>query len=314
MFQRIQSWDSKLLSRAGKAVILKNVAQTIPSYAMSCFMIPRALCQEIERMMNAYWWRSNSSTSKGINWLAWTRMTMSKSRGGLGFRDLHGFNLALLAKQCWNLINKLEALVSRVLKAKYYPDGHLLQATRRGGASYTWSGIWEVKEELNGGLRWVLGDGRSICIGKDKWLRGKKSFCVDQQRCSTIALNSKVRDFFEQDGHSWDETKVRLHFSSEDANFILKTRIPQVDSTDRLAWVHTKDGHYTVRSGYQHWHKNHVGDGEVQQSEGWNKILRVKVPHRIKIFLWRFCRNNIAVRVLLRGRGVPVPIGCDMCT
>lgn len=156
-FQKIQSWSSKLLSRAGKAVMIRNVAQSIPSYTMSCFMIPKTLCQE--RMMNAFWWKSNSSNNKGIRWCAWEKMSMSKKRGGLGFRDLHGFNLALLGKQCWNLIKKPDSLVAKVLKARYYPDCHLLQARRMGGSSYTWSGLWEAKEELRKGLRWVLGMG-----------------------------------------------------------------------------------------------------------------------------------------------------------
>lgn len=169
----------------------------------------------------------------------------------MGFRDLHGFNLALLGKQCWSLINKPETLVSRVLKAKYYPNGHLLQATRTGGASYTWSGIWEAKEKLKKGLRWVIGDGRSICIGKDRCLRGKENFCVDQGRCSSIALNSKVCDLFQENGLDWDGTKVRSHFDWEDAELILSTRIPQMGAKDRLSWVHNKDGQYSVKSSYQ---------------------------------------------------------------
>ncbi|XP_074375304.1 uncharacterized protein LOC141717092 [Apium graveolens] len=162
IWQRIQVWSMKLLSKTGKAVLIRKVAQFIPSYTMSCFMIPKSLCLEIERMMNAFWWKSNSSDNKGIRWLAWERMSMSKKRGGLGFRDLHGFNLALLGKQCWNIIHNPGALVSRVLKAKYFPYCHLLQANRTGGASYTWSGIWEAKEVLKEGMRWILGDGKEI--------------------------------------------------------------------------------------------------------------------------------------------------------
>lgn len=80
VFQRIQGWNAKLLSRAGKAVMIRNVAQTIPSYTMSCFLIPKTLCQEIEGMMNAFWWRSSSNNRKGIHWLAWNKMSMSKKR------------------------------------------------------------------------------------------------------------------------------------------------------------------------------------------------------------------------------------------
>lgn len=81
VWQKIQNWNSKLLSKAGKTILLKNVAQAIPAYTMSCFMLPKTLCQEIEKMMNSFWWSSNSSNNKGIKWLSWTRMSMSKKRG-----------------------------------------------------------------------------------------------------------------------------------------------------------------------------------------------------------------------------------------
>ena len=56
MWKRIQGWSEKCLSRGGKAVLLRNVAQTIPSYAMSCFLLPRTLSQDLEKMMNSFWW------------------------------------------------------------------------------------------------------------------------------------------------------------------------------------------------------------------------------------------------------------------
>lgn len=43
-------------------------------------------------------------------------------RPGLGFRDLYGFNLSLPGKQGWKFISNPETLVTRVFKAKYYPE------------------------------------------------------------------------------------------------------------------------------------------------------------------------------------------------
>lgn len=97
---RIQGWNTKLLSRAGNDVLLKNVAPAIQSYCMTCFLLPKSLCRDIEKLMNAYWWSSNSSNSKGVRWLSWDGMSMSKEKGGMGFRNLYGFNLALLGKHC----------------------------------------------------------------------------------------------------------------------------------------------------------------------------------------------------------------------
>ena len=233
VWQKIQGWNTKILSKAGKAVLLRSVAQTIPSYTMSCFLIPKTLCQEIERMMNAFWWKSNSSNNKGVKWLSWSRMSMSKEKGGLGFRDLHGFNLSLLGKQCWNLVKNPDTLLARLLKARYFPNCNLLQAERKGGSSYTWSSIWEAKENIKDGLRWVLGDGRSINIQVDRWLRGKENFCVDTG--GLCSPESKVCDFFLTGRKEWDECKIRSMFNSSDAEAILATRIPQSSTQDRIA-------------------------------------------------------------------------------
>ena len=48
---------------------------------------------------------------------------MRKEEGGLGFPDLHLFNLALPGKQGWNLLTKPHTLVARVFKEKYFPLG-----------------------------------------------------------------------------------------------------------------------------------------------------------------------------------------------
>lgn len=46
--KRIQSWQAKPISRAGKTVLIRNVAQSIPCYCMSCFLFPKTLCQDLE--------------------------------------------------------------------------------------------------------------------------------------------------------------------------------------------------------------------------------------------------------------------------
>ena len=180
-----------------------------------------------------------------------------------------------------------------------------------GGSSYTWSGIWEAKENMKDGCRWVLGDGKSIHIHTDRWLRGKENFCVDSDGRPRDSI--KVCDFFLDGSKTWDVDKVRATFTSNDAEAILATRIPQTSTRDRIAWVHSNNGQYYVKTGYQTWHRHHLGGVELQQSDGWGKIWRLGIPHKIKVFLWRMCRNNVPVRNLLRVKGIHVPISCVMC-
>lgn len=139
--KRVQSWESKPVSRAGKLVLVKNVGQAIPSYAMSCFLLPKTLFQEVERVLNRYWWKSGGNQSRGITWLSWRAMSMSKSQCGMGFRYMYGFNIALLGKQVWRCITKPHMLVSRVLKTRYFSDVSLLNAKKGQGGSCIWSSI-----------------------------------------------------------------------------------------------------------------------------------------------------------------------------
>lgn len=62
--------------------------------------------------------------------MAWTRLRIRKELGGMGFRTLREFNLALLAKQEWRLLNSnSSSLVFQLYKAKYFPNCHFLQAS-----------------------------------------------------------------------------------------------------------------------------------------------------------------------------------------
>lgn len=46
---------------------------------------------------------------------------MKKEHGGMDFKQLHGFNLAMLGKQSWCLMSDQDTMVAKVFKAKYFP-------------------------------------------------------------------------------------------------------------------------------------------------------------------------------------------------
>ena len=66
----------------------------------------------------------------------------------MGFRDLRLFNQALLAKQAWRLLVFPDSLCAKVMKAKYYPHGHLLDTVFPQVTSTTWQGIMHGLELL----------------------------------------------------------------------------------------------------------------------------------------------------------------------
>ena len=124
---RLKGWKEKLPSQAGKEVLLKSVVLALPTYVMSCYRLPKELCRNICSEMARFWWGQREDERK-IHWIKWSRMTDIKSEGGLGFRDLQDFNMALLGKQLWRIHTRPDLLMSRIMKAKYFPGKSIWEA------------------------------------------------------------------------------------------------------------------------------------------------------------------------------------------
>ena len=45
--RKIAGWKGKLLSTAGREILIKAVAQATPMYTMNCFKLPESLCNEL---------------------------------------------------------------------------------------------------------------------------------------------------------------------------------------------------------------------------------------------------------------------------
>ena len=91
-------------------------------------------------------------------------MCKSKLHGGMGFRNLQAFNLAMLAKQAWRLLTRPDSLISRIYKARYFPHSDVLNAHMGCNPSYAWHSIHSSLIVICRGKRWWVGNGKTIHI------------------------------------------------------------------------------------------------------------------------------------------------------
>ena len=52
---KMQNWKRNLLNHTGKEVMIKSVFMALPTYTMSCFMLPKNLWKDICRMVASFW-------------------------------------------------------------------------------------------------------------------------------------------------------------------------------------------------------------------------------------------------------------------
>ena len=107
---------------------------------MSVFQLPLKLCDELDALCAKFWWGQVGSERK-IHWRSWDKLTASKKVGGMGFRDLRAFNLAMLAKQGWRIVQCNDSLLYQCFKARYFPHSSFLEAKVSPNHSYVWRSV-----------------------------------------------------------------------------------------------------------------------------------------------------------------------------
>uniref|UniRef100_A0A2N9FKU0 Uncharacterized protein n=1 Tax=Fagus sylvatica TaxID=28930 RepID=A0A2N9FKU0_FAGSY len=162
-----------------------------------------------------FWWGQKSDQRK-IHWLKWDKLCQPKGRGGLGFKELQRFNIALLAKQFWRLMHVRNSLFFKVFSAKFFPNGNIMEASEKTSGSFAWRSILKAKE---------------------------------------LILLDAI------------------------AKIPLSDRAPP----DRLIWHATRDGNYTVRSGYHMLLQNSRNSNPECSCQGvpdplWKTIWASRIP------------------------------------
>lgn len=169
MARRVADWKHKHFTKGGKEVLIKSVLQAIPTFTMSCFMVPTSICKDMERICAAFWWEG-SNHKNGIHWKSWEGLCRDKSDGGLGFRHLKQFNQALLAKQVWRMISRPDLLLCQVFKSRYFRSVDILNAQLGSSPSFVWRSILWGREIINEGLKWRVANGASISANCRNWI------------------------------------------------------------------------------------------------------------------------------------------------
>nr|XP_051228987.1 uncharacterized protein LOC127346758 [Lolium perenne] len=314
--KKCSDWNEKYMSGAAKEALIKSVAQSISNYAMSVFKFPMGLCDDMSQIIREFWWGDEDNKRK-VHWLSWDKITKSKNMGGMGFKDLRMFNQALLARQAWRLIQFPESLCARLLKAKYYPSGQLIDTAFSKSVSPCWQGISYGLELLKKGIIWRIGDGTNIRIWRDNWIpRGNHKVIgkASNQRLKWVS------DLINQTTKTWDEPTIRSLFFPPDAEEILKINLPSSNARDTIAWAHESNGIFTVRSAYRlgrSLQSNEKNTASSSRPDGerplWNLIWSTKVPPKLKTFCWKLATNSLGVQTLRCNRNMDILPTCSIC-
>ena len=308
VWKKLNNWKTKKLSRVGKEVLLKTVAQAIPIYVMFVLLLPLSVCHDIENILNSYWWGAKKM-GKGISLLRWENLCKPKVLlGGIGFKKLHDFNLALLGKQGWKLLTNPSSLVTQVYKARYFPHGSLLESKLGSYPSYAWGIIWAAIPLIRQYSRIQGGNGLNTNITKDPSLLGEGNGKISSQLDEAYD-NAKVASLMIPGALQWDTDILWYLFNSSDREIIMNIPLSYRRLIDQWYWIKDGSGLYTVKSCY----RIHQQQAAGNESQFWSNMWKLGIPSKVKNFMWRVLRGVLPTADNLRQRRVPIDSLCLVC-
>jgi hypothetical protein len=314
---KLKGWKERFLSFAGRGILISAVIQALPTYIMSCFLIPKGMCERIEQAICRFWW-GNTDTQKRIHWKAKKDIFKSKLAGGLGFRDMQLFNKAMLAKQVWRLQTEPTTLLGQCLKAKYYPNSDILHAHQGRNSSYAWQIIYHAINTIKKGSCWKVGNGQHINIWEDNWVAWQNGYKILTPRHNQNNIQMVNELILNNPTKQWNTSLIDQTFIPSEGYIIKQSPLIMEHVDDQLMWPHTTDGTYSVKSGYnllKHWldSESPSSANTYSQNNHWKKLWTLNTIPRHKVLLWRIIQNTIPVKTALSRRGIVCNTLCPRC-
>jgi hypothetical protein len=131
----------------------------------------------------------------------------------------------------------------------------------------------------------------------------------------------KVCDLIDPTTGQWDEETIKNIFGQQDIRDILSIPLRQ-GMEDTIAWHFDKKGVFSVRSCYQlgihlrdHQEQRDTSSSAIPSARSplWNTIWNLKLPGKVRIFLWRLCHNSLPTRMNIKRKRVELDTICPMC-
>ena len=237
-----------------------------------------------------FFWQGNASKKK-YRLARWDLIYHPKDQGGLGIIDLEIQNKCLLSKWLFKLFNE-DGIWQSLLRKKYLGSKTLSQVSAKPTDSHFWKGLLNVKHTFLSYTSYNIKDGSQISFWEDVW-RGNRPFSERFPNLYHVVFNK--HDTVEQ---VVSTNPLNLSFRrtlggvklTEYINLVAYLRdFNLADERDTISWKLHNNGQFSVRSMYQKLINQQVPFRHKY-------IWKLKIPLKIKIFLWYLLKGVLLTK------------------
>ncbi|XP_026419676.1 uncharacterized protein LOC113315626 [Papaver somniferum] len=273
---RLKTWKGKTMNHSARTVMVKHVLNTLPTYQMGCFRIPKTMIDQMDTIQTHFWWGHSSN------------------------------------RAC----NDENSLCMQIVRAKYGKNGSLLHLDKlKDDSSWLWRSIYAGIEIVQQYSMWIVQLGTKINIWLHNWIIGFNSPPVPIVGLSSLLSYTLVCDLFLPGTRIWNEPLISSIFNQDTSTAILNMLIPSTGE-DYLIWKPDRKGKFTVNSAYNTLCANSVNNsiaGDNIPKDVWEQLCHYRVPHSVQLFVWKCLKNIVPVRDKLASYNPEIEPYCKLC-
>jgi hypothetical protein len=272
------------------------------------YMLFDATHASFDKVRSRFFWEGVGQKRK-YHMVDWATVCKPKELGGLGILNTRIMNIALMLKWIWKLYQNAEGLWVDLLRAKYLGDNDIFGPGIPKKGSQFWNALQKLKWYFKLGAKHQVRSGRRTYFWLDWWsgrspLRDRYPNLFGCCSLPFLTVHSA------RDGEGW-----RIHFRRQFSMVELVewdnlTReiegFAPSEEEDGVSWSLEASGAYSARSLY------------VRLSQGaavthFKEVWSLRVPPRIKIFLWQLIRGRLPSAEQIAKRHGPSNGDCGLC-
>ena len=159
--------------------------------------------------------------------------------------------------------------------------------------------------------------GSSISVWNDPWLPTTRPRPANKKQ-HDFYPDLTVDSLINSTSRTWNLQVIRDLVDPQDAKIIESIPLSRTQGIDKDGWHFTKNGKYTVKSGYQ---AERVYPDKERPPLLFGPTIdaikafcwKIRCPPKLKYFLWQLVTGCIAVKKNLSARGLQGDICCARC-
>ncbi|XP_019462933.1 PREDICTED: uncharacterized protein LOC109361856 [Lupinus angustifolius] len=238
---KLATWKGSSLSIMGRVELVRSIIHSMFLYSFHIYKWPASLIDCLDKGIRNFIWYGDIGTRKLVP-VAWSKVCVPISQGGLGLRSIKMLNKATLLHLAWDMRCDNHDW-ARLCRNRF---GNYKDPPNRHFKSSIWPGIKESWSITSSNSIWLIGNGENVNFLKENWLGEPIADTMGIPAQIQSSLLASVSDFIVNS--KWIIPVPIKSLFPDVALGIANTIIS--NGVDKLVWRHSEDGLLSLKVAY----------------------------------------------------------------